>query len=268
MSDFLIRRRLVHTALWSALPVLGWANSGAAPLYAVQVPPPIVLRYRLRRGAWSGMGELHWQPRGTRYQAKLEGRVMGIRVLSWSSEGTLDATSGIAPLRFSDQRHGKSLQTATFDRRTRQITYSDASPSVALEVGTQDRLSWMLQIAAIAQADPQRVRTSAHTSFWVSGARGDASVWSFESRGPEKVSTATGQFETIKLVREPRKPQDTRVEVWLDPSRHYLPIRAKLASADGHDALELVLQEPTENNIREQNGQTPNIFAPPLFVGA
>jgi hypothetical protein len=248
------RRQLLHTALLSALPGLADANTSAVPIYPTQIPPAITLRYRLRRGAWSGVGALNWQPRGMGYQARLEGRVMGIRAMVWSSEGALDAASGIAPQRFSDQRHGKNLQTATFDRRSGQIIYTDASPSVSLAAGTQDRLSWMLQIAAIAQADPQRLRTGARTSFWVSGARGDADIWSFESRGPERVQTDMGPLSATKLVREPRKPKDTRVEVWLDPSRHHLPIRAKLASADGGDALELVLQDPTEDKIREQSG--------------
>jgi Protein of unknown function (DUF3108) len=248
------RRQLLHTTLLCALPKLANASTSAAPIYPTQIPPAITLRYRLRRGAWSGVGELDWQPSGTRYQARLEGRVMGIRAMVWLSEGALDAASGIAPQRFSDQRHGKSLQTATFDRRAGQISYTDASPSVSLAAGTQDRLSWMLQIAAIAQADPQRLRTGAHTSFWVSGARGDADIWSFESRGPERVNTELGPMRATKLVREPRKPKDTRVEVWLDPKRHCLPIRAKLANADGGDALELLLQDPTQDKSREQNG--------------
>jgi hypothetical protein len=45
---------------------------------------------------------------------------------------------------------------------------------------------------------------------------------------------------TIKLLREPRKPRDTKVEAWLAPSLNYLPAKARLSSEGS--ALDLTLQ--------------------------
>ncbi len=47
--------------------------------------------------------------------------------------------------------------------------------------GTQDRLSWMLQLAAIVEAAPERHGPGARVSMFVVGARGDADVWTFEA---------------------------------------------------------------------------------------
>ena len=52
---------------------------------------------------------------------------------------------------------------------------------------------------------------------------------------------ASALAKALKLVREPRKPHDTGVEVWLDPTRQHLPARARLSDG-GRDALDLLLQ--------------------------
>ncbi|MEY4563566.1 MAG: hypothetical protein RLZZ618_2843 [Pseudomonadota bacterium] len=230
----------------SSTPAAGPARAALAapaadvPVYRTRMPPPITLEYDMRKGSWSGSGELVWRPTGARYQAKLEGRVAGFKVMTWASEGGLD-TAGVAPVRFTDQRRGKSMMAANFQRQSGRITFSGPSSEFALVPGSQDRLSWMVQIAAIAAADPQKVASAQRVSFFVAGARGDADVWSFQSQGTEDVMAGGGTVQAVRLLREPRKPNDTRVEVWLDPKQHYLPVRARLTS-DG-DTLELLLRE-------------------------
>jgi hypothetical protein len=243
MNRFFCTRRDALGVLVSCAAVGGgWAADASPRTYPTQMPPTTTLKFRLKRGAWSGTGELVWQPSGERYQARLQGTVMGMRVLKWASEGALDPASGIAPQQFTDERRGKEPKVARFDRSASQVTYSESAEVFPLASGTQDRLSWMIQLAAIANAEPRRVAPGGHTAFWVSGARSDLDVWSFESKGSETVSTSVGDITAIKLLREPRKPNDTKVEVWLDPTRHHLPIRARMGNAQGGDALELVLQ--------------------------
>lgn len=226
------------TAVALATPEAASAAGNAPPSYTTRMPAPVTMRYDMHRGAWSGTGELAWQPAGERYRAHLEGRVAGFKVMTWHSEGVFDA-AGIAPVRFTDQRRGKSMLAANFQRVAQKITYSGTTDEHLLLPGAQDRLSWMVQIAAIASADPQRVAPGRRVSMLVSGARGDADVWSFQGVGTETVTTGAGAVATVKMLREPRKPRDTRVEVWLDPKQGYLPVRARLSSTDG-DALELL----------------------------
>jgi hypothetical protein len=46
----------------------------------------------------------------------------------------------------------------------------------------------------------------------------------------------------LQLKREPSRPYDTRIEVWLDPARQHLPVRARFTVLPGGTPLELALQ--------------------------
>jgi hypothetical protein len=223
-------------------PQPGPPRAPELPAYPTRIPAPVLLPYDLRRGLFTGTGVLSWQPAGDRYTARLEGRVAGLLILEWSSEGGFDA-AGLAPTRYVDRRRNGNRQAANFQRDVGRVSYSGPSVEYALPVGAQDRLSWMLQIAAIAEARPQAVARDASVSMWVSGARGDADVWVFRSQGVQALELPGGTLPTVKLVRVPRQPYDTRVEVWLDPSRGHLPVRARLINGrDDDDALELTLR--------------------------
>lgn len=218
------------------------AGDGAPPpLYATKLPPALTLRYELQRGRIGGSGELRWRPDGLRYELRLEGSVVGLNVLTQVSEGTLDA-NGLAPVRFTDQRARRAAVAANFEREAGRIRFSGPSTELPWQPGVQDRLSWMIQLAAVAAADPALLAAGERISLQVVGARGDASLWSFRSLGAESLATATGPLDTVHLLREPRSPYDTRVEVWLDPLRHHLPVRATMGAGD-EDRLELRLRE-------------------------
>lgn len=230
------------------LPGLSAAAPGAAPdvklpSYPTVLPPPIRWGYRLQRGSLAGSGELSWVPVGGRYEARLEGRVIGINVLDWTSRGVFDA-AGLAPEQYVVRRLGRGEQSAEFQRAAGKIGFSGLSTEVPLLPGTQDRLSWMLQLSAIVAAAPQRFGRGAKVAMFVVGARADADVWTFTVLGSEPVATPSGTVTAMRLMREPRKARDLRAEVWLDPARHHLPVKALLANAgsDGGDALELLLQ--------------------------
>lgn len=209
------------------------------PQYRTQIPPAMTLHYHMHRGALRGAGELTWRPGAKDYVARLEGRIAGFSILTWVSQGGFDA-AGLAPVRYTDKRRGKSELAANFQRGAGKINFSGPATEYPLLPGSQDRMSWMIQIAAIASADPKRLATGARLAMYVVGARGDAEVWAFKVQGVEDVATGDSPVQAIKLVREPRKPQDTRVEVWLAPSLHYLPVRARLINEGS--ALELLMQ--------------------------
>ncbi|HEY0817506.1 MAG TPA: hypothetical protein VGD46_01925, partial [Rhizobacter sp.] len=79
------------------------------PVYRTKLPPPITLGYELSYGRWTGSGELQWRPRGDTYDARLEGRVAGLRIITLASQGGLDS-AGLAPVRYTDQRRGRGEQ--------------------------------------------------------------------------------------------------------------------------------------------------------------
>lgn len=243
------RRRLLGAlaaGAWLLSPTRGVAQprartAPAPPVYPTRIPPPMRLQYTLRRGMLSGQGELTWRPDGERYEAQLRGTVAGLPILTQVSRGGFDA-AGLAPLRFSDQRLRRAPKLANFERRAGRITFSDARDEYPLVEGSQDRLSWMIQLAAIAAARPQEVRAGAHIAMFVVGSRGDGQLWSFAVLGSEPVAVAGGTVSAIKLAREAREPDDTEVEVWLDAARQWLPVRARLTTRPDGDSLELVLE--------------------------
>ncbi|MEF7617091.1 DUF3108 domain-containing protein [Aquincola sp. MAHUQ-54] len=215
------------------------------PVYPTRLPAAFTAHYTLHRGLLSGTGSLRWAPAGdgSHYEARLEGSVAGFNVLDWTSTGALDR-AGVAPERFLIRRRGRDAQAANFQRGPGKITYSGPSVQYDLPAGAQDRLSWMLQIGGVLNASPQRFGVGSRLSFFVSGARGDADLWHFAVLGLEKVELAHGR-ETLalKLLREPRKLRDTRVEVWLDPAQDHRPVRARLSTEGNGDALELRLAD-------------------------
>jgi hypothetical protein len=101
----------------------------------------------------------------------------------------------------------------------------------------QDRLTWMLQLPAVVEAAPQRFGAGASVVLMVVGARGGADIWTFKVIGAEPV----GDVMALKLVREARKPRDVQAEVWLDPARGHIPLRAVLSQPDGGAPFELQL---------------------------
>ena len=212
------------------------------PAYRTLIPPAVTLRYQMRRGFLQGTGELQWRPDGDRYEARLEARLGGITVLTQISEGGFDA-AGVAPLRFTDQRVRGGLRAANFQREAGKISFSGPSVEYPLLIGSQDRLSWMIQLAAVLEAQPPRLQDSGKVVIHVVGARGDAKLWVFRFVGLEAIETGVGVVQAAKFVREAADVYDTRVEVWLDPQRHHLPARALLRAGPDDEGLELLLQD-------------------------
>ena len=214
----------------------------AIPHYRTRLPPATTLRYEMQRGLLRGTSDLSWRPQGDRYELTLEAKVGGLPVLTQVSSGGFDA-AGVAPLRFTDQRLRRAATAANFQRSADKITYSGAPDAFALRAGAQDRLSWMVQLAAIVAAEPQLATPGAKVVMYVTGSHGDAGVWSFRCVGLETVDVRGSPIDAIKFIREPREPYDTTVQVWLDPARHDLPVRATQKSGPNDEGYELRLME-------------------------
>ncbi len=214
----------------------------AVPVYRTRIPPPTLLSYEIRRGMFTGAGELSWRPAAGRYEARLQLGVAGFNVLTQASQGGFDA-AGLAPLRFTDQRGHRAARAANFQRDARKITYSSKRDEYALPEGAQDRLSWMIQLPAVVAAEPRRALPGGEVLMVVSGARADVAVWTFVFVGAETIETAKGPVRTLRFTRTPQGPKDLLADVWLDPARHHLPLRVQLSQGEDGDVLEMLLRE-------------------------
>ena len=214
----------------------------SVPTYKTRMPPAAVLVYDIRRGMFSGTGELSWHSQAGRYETRLQVSIAGFNVLTQVSQGGFDA-AGLAPVRFTDQRARRAARAANFQRDAGKITYSDSSDEYALPGGSQDRLSWMIQLPAVLAAEPKRAAPGGEVQMVVSGARADVAVWSFAFVGAETIDSGGAKVRTLRFTRTPQGPRDVLADVWLDPARNLFPVRAVLSHGDDGDALELSLRQ-------------------------
>jgi hypothetical protein len=207
-----------------------------APL-PTRVPSPAQLRYVLRQGEALGEAQLDWAIDGERYELQLHALLPRGRAIEQRSQGGFD-DSGVAPLRLADRHAGRDVRAANFQRDRGTVSFSGPGWELPLQPGTQDRLSWLVQLAAIAGAAPDALREGAQWTMWVVGVRGALSPWRFEVRGREVVGNASAWW----LVREPSQPYDLRIEVWLDPMRGPWPLRLRQTQVPGGEPLEWTLR--------------------------
>ncbi len=216
-------------------------TAGDVPVYRTQLPPSMRLQYALRRGAASGSAELTWRVADGAYHLSLEARLSDRVLFTQISRGRIDE-AGVSPLRFTNQRARGVVHAANFQRDKGVVTFSGPSTEYPLLPGTQDRLSLLLQLSAVAAAEPERAAPGGQVVLYVVTAHGRADVWTLRFVDFEVVETSAGPARAAKFSRDARWLYDTQVDVWLDPARHHLPVKARWGSSPDGDALELQLQ--------------------------
>jgi hypothetical protein len=175
-------------------------------------------------------GELVWAPDGTQYNAKLEITFLLARLRTWTSKGEL-SEYGLQPTRFGDKPRGAELATH-FQRDKGIISFSANNPDVPLQPGAQDKLSALLQLSAIVAGAPARYGAGSSISFQAADAH-RAEMWDFKVSGSESLELPGGTLSGIKLTKEPTVEFDQRIEVWLAPDIHYLPVRLRITESNG-----------------------------------
>ena len=211
------------------------------PTYRTKLPPSVTMSYEVRRGFLRGTGKIRWQHVGDDYGLLLEAGIAGLTLLSQTSQGIVDA-AGLAPVRFLDQRARRAAQAANFVRDAGTITFSGPSVVWPLLPGTQDQLSWMIQLAGIVAAEPERASDGGRISMVIVGARGEAAVRTLRFAGQENATTASGTVPALKFVVDSRSAYDSSYEIWLDPAHDYLPAHATRRNGAGESEFDLLLE--------------------------
>jgi hypothetical protein len=245
-----------ETAAAASAPVTVETGNGPQLAFAcpaavrAALPPPVDVRYSLQRGRLRGDGLLSWRHDAQHYHLSLEGQVplMGT-LLRQTSEGGFDRC-GLAPLRHTDRSLGRSERALSVLRpppgspmaeagEAAELRFSGRSVARALEPGTQDRLSWVVQLALrLAGAVPGVEPGAPSIELAVAAVGGDVQHWVFTLLGREPDGL-------LHLRRESSGPYDTRAEVWVDPQRGHWPVRIELSEARGEPLrLQLVDWRP------------------------
>lgn len=214
------------------------------PVYATRLPDPALLHYKLQRGGREGLARLQWQRDDSGYQLRLDTEWPGQPGSGAASRGLVDA-DGLAPVRQAQLRRSREVRAVNFQREAGIISFSGPQRVYALGPGAQDRVSWLIQLPAIVAADESRARPGGEIALFVAGPSGDAEVWRFAVEGREHLTLPAGEVaDALYLRREPTRPYDTRVEVWLDPARAHLPVRVRYTPVPGDEPLLLELTRP------------------------
>ena len=200
---------------------------------AFKIPAPVFLKYQVlgmsKQMNYSAWAEFSWQHDGQRYDSKLEVGAFLLGSRSQTSQGTLGA-EGLMPQRFGDKF--RTEVASHFQRDKGVISFSNNAPEVPLLKGAQDRLSVVMQIAALLSAEPDRYPVGTMLSFQTVATR-DAEVWLFLVEKAETLQLPYGDVPTIKINRKPRKEFDQTIELWFAPSIDYLPVRLRVTNANG-----------------------------------
>ena len=231
----------------SAAATADTSSSGAAPpLYATQLPPPARLRYALRYNGQAGEALLVWQHDGQRYRLTLDGTgATGQVLVAQASSGLIDG-NGLAPQRFVDRRRSGRQQAANFEPALGQIGFSGPAVVHPAWPGAQDRLSALVQLAAVLAAVPGL----AEVRLFVVDARGAGALWPLLRLGSEPGPTPWGTAALQLWQRDPLRPEGLRVQMWLasqaDGPAGPWPLRVRYTALRSGDVFELSLLAPPE----------------------
>lgn len=209
-------------------------GAASAPQGPVAVPPSMRLRYTVdaqARGlSVTGEGELLWRHDGNQYEARLEVSAPFVPKRAQTSSGRITA-EGLEPQRFSDKT--RSEEATHFERDKGKVVFSNNRPEAELLAGAQDRLSVVLQLAALLAGDPARYPPGSKIAIPTASTR-EAETWIFTVEAEEDLQLPGGAVRGLKLQRLPRKDYDYRLELWLAPRLDYAPVRLRLTYPNGN----------------------------------
>ena len=209
------------------------AAASTQPTPRFSIPAAARLHYQVtaavRQLRLQGDGELVWHHYGTSYDAQLviSSPLLPSRIQH--STGLITA-EGLAPVRFSDK--ARSEEATHFLRDQGKVTFSSNRPDAPLVAGTQDRLSVMLQLGAMVGGAPARFPAGTVISIPTASTR-EAEPWLFTVEGEETLELPGGKVPALRLIRNPRREFDQKVELWLAPGMDYVPVRLRLTQANG-----------------------------------
>jgi hypothetical protein len=196
---------------------------------------------------YAGQGTLVFHSEQNSYHASLEVNAqalfVSISVLTSVSDGAI-GSDGLEPSRYSEARRNRPTGVASFSRATDGST--DLSSTQSKDVskappGAQDRLTVLLQIGALMQANPAMKHAGASFAIPVAGERGGIDVWNFVVQAEEQVQTDTGKRAGWHVQRVVRPGTNDRgLDIWVESAAPYLPLRV-LYTDPGDKTIDLVL---------------------------
>ncbi|WP_343627828.1 hypothetical protein [Roseateles sp.] len=184
------------------------------------------LAYAFTINGQPGQATLSYEIDANRYTLTLERRAGSRDMPVWRSEGRTGPW-GMEPERHRVIRSGRDRELLVFDRSrgASAATLLAGARAYPLPAGTQDRLSWWLQLAAMMATEPDR-RLGLVLRVPVASAQG-VHFWDFE--------VAARDGDRWLLRREAQRGAGRPAlqwAVWLDGTRGFLPVDLRFSLDD------------------------------------
>lgn len=174
-------------------------------------------------------GRFQWTVNGGRYDAVLEVRMVLLGARTQTSVGRI-GPQGLIPERFGERQRDEAA--THFDYEGQRVRFSRNRPDAALLPGTQDRLSVILQLAALMQARPSDFETGQEVNMPVASSR-EVENWRWQVGGLETLELPKGTWVARHLTRPALHERDNTVELWMAPNLQHLPVRIRITQSNG-----------------------------------
>ena len=199
-----------------------------------QLPPSARVAYiGFINGGEVGVGEIDWQLGHQAYQLAITVPVPLLGQFTFTSVGKLDAF-GVAPDFYQEIRGSRGTRSVSFMRDQRVVTFSSNQETNFMPLGTQDRFSVMLQLAALVAGNPSLDQKGVAREIPMATID-KVEMWTFVSMGDEVLEDVANTYQQVRhFLRLPRDKEDKRrFEVWLARDAYYLPAKIKQTEASG-----------------------------------
>jgi hypothetical protein len=199
-----------------------------------------------------GAGKIQWHHDSKNYTMQIEVGIdilfTTIRLYSMQSEGTIGDT-GIQPHKTTESRRTKADTTTQFNYDNKSISFSADPVIIPLLEGAQDKITVLMQLASLGNADPAQFQPGKEIAIQVAEEK-EAHLHQFVVLDQETIDTKLGHLVTWHLVRPPRPGfYSSRIDIWLAPKLNWLPVQIRNTEANG--AI-------TTQTIRQIIHETPN----------
>lgn len=186
-----------------------------------------------------GEGEISYSKNSDKlYQIELRASLSllfaSINLYQLSSQGqVVSGLVGFQPHQMNEKRRNRPETATHFDAANRSVTFSASNKTLNTSAQVQDKASFLLQLSAIALANPDFIQSGQKIHLQVAEER-EMTVFSFEVVAQETLQTKAGPMPSWHL-RRPAKAgaYNSVLEIWLAPAQQWLPVQIRNTEANG-----------------------------------
>ncbi len=195
-----------------------------------------IVRTEANRNPVYGDGEINWEFKTGRYKMSIEASLdlllTSINLYQLHSEGNIDVY-GVTPAISTEKRRSRSETATHFDHANKAVSFSSSNKTSEVQSGVQDKASFIMQLAGIGNAEPDKFQPGREIRLQVAEER-DVSTFVFVVTALEEVETKMGKIMAWHVIRPPLPGSyNSKLEVWLAPEQNWYPIQIRNTESNG-----------------------------------